>query len=107
MSVVHRTHFLKSWTVHFEAGLDGRKPWEARIDDRGFQQGDAVVLCEWNPSTKAFTGRSSSGLIGYLFRGQYGFPSDWVVFTVDALTPCQRMLPEQMGTLYVACLRAE
>lgn len=45
--IVHR---LKSWPRFFEAVRSGEKTFEYRINDRGFQKGDIIVLCEWDPA---------------------------------------------------------
>lgn len=50
-------HALKTWPTYFEGVLDGSKPFELRKDDRGFREGDALVLREWNPVTERYTGR--------------------------------------------------
>lgn len=53
----------------FQPLLDGEKPFEARFNDRGFQRGDTLVLREWDPDTKAYTGRESRQLITYVLSG--------------------------------------
>lgn len=45
------THKLKTWPRFFDAIASGAKTYEVRLDDRGFQKGDAVVLEEWDPDT--------------------------------------------------------
>jgi hypothetical protein len=44
-----RTHYLKTWPVFFAAVARGRKPFEVRNDDREFDDGDVIVLQEWDP----------------------------------------------------------
>lgn len=43
-----QTHQLKTWPVYFQRCWDGDKTFEIRIDDRGYQKGDTVVLREWD-----------------------------------------------------------
>lgn len=50
-------HCLKIWPEHFEEVLAGRKPFEIRRDDRGYQVGDLLCLQEWDPATLEHTGR--------------------------------------------------
>ncbi len=40
-------HHLKTLPEYFQAVIDGRKPFEIRKDDRGFNVGDKVVLEEF------------------------------------------------------------
>ena len=71
------THYLKTWPVFFGAILSGRKTFEVRSDDRKFEEDDAVVCCEWEPSkgkereADGYTGREVRGVITYLL-----LPSD-------------------------------
>lgn len=39
-------HVLKTDRAYFQAVFDGRKPFDVRANDRGFQAGDTVVLVE-------------------------------------------------------------
>lgn len=59
-------HALKTWPEYFEAVFDGRKTFELRRDDRGFQEGDLLVLLEWNPATKQYTGRMLERRVTYV-----------------------------------------
>lgn len=70
-------HHLKTWPVFFEACRTGKKTFEIRNDDRHFEEGDEVVLCEWDPAkaekreADGYTGRELRGTISYLL-----IPSD-------------------------------
>lgn len=37
-------HILKCWPVYFDAIERGDKNFDVRLDDRGFQKGDTLVL---------------------------------------------------------------
>ena len=54
---VGRSHDLKIWPEYFERVLNGRKGYELRQNDRGFREGDALILREWDPDTEEYTGR--------------------------------------------------
>lgn len=42
-------HDLKIWPQFYRRVADGTKTFEVRVNDRGFQLGDTVVLREWDP----------------------------------------------------------
>ena len=51
-------HVLKTWPPYFERVAMGRKTLEIRQEqDRTFTEGDRLVLEEWDPRTRNFTGR--------------------------------------------------
>ncbi len=64
-----KTHELKTWPAMFQPTLDGDKPFEARFNDRGYQRFDTLILREWDPDTKEYTGRSCVRLITYVLSG--------------------------------------
>lgn len=66
MSEHEQTHELKTWPGYFQKIVEGRKNFEARLNDRVFREGDTVVLREWNPDTKTYTGRSLTKRVGYV-----------------------------------------
>ncbi len=47
----------KVWPEYFQAILDGRKNYELRLADFECRPGDTLVLKEWGPNTKEYTGR--------------------------------------------------
>lgn len=59
-------HSLKTWPPSFDAVLSGVKTCEVRRDDRGFNVGDTLILHEWEPSTRSFTGRSVARRVTHL-----------------------------------------
>ncbi|MFS9772386.1 DUF3850 domain-containing protein [Enterobacter chuandaensis] len=59
MSTITRepvTHNLKIWPEYFAVVRDGLKRAELRWNDREYQAGDILDLCEWDPNEEAFTG---------------------------------------------------
>lgn len=53
-----KTHQLKILPEYFKAQKQGRKTAEIRQDDgRGFMIGDTLILKEWLPRKKAYTGK--------------------------------------------------
>lgn len=81
-------HELKILPPYFEAVIDGRKTFEIRKDDRGFQAGDTVTLREYDPEYKGYyqheedkyTKRTHSATIGYVTA--YEQQPGYVVFSL-------------------------
>jgi len=48
-------HPLKTWPEFFDAVCDGRKTFEVRRDDRGFREGDVLLLQRWEPERADYT----------------------------------------------------
>ena len=84
-------HELKILPPYFEAVIDGRKTFEIRRDDRGFQAGDTVLLREYDPpplgvlktESQRYTGRCHLARIGYV-TGYEQLPG-YVVFSLLAM----------------------
>ena len=49
-------HRLKCWPEYYEAIKRGLKNFEVRKNDRGFAVGDTLILEEWHPGVKEYTG---------------------------------------------------
>ena len=47
----------KVWPEYFQRIIDGEKKYELRLADWECKPGDTLVLKEWDPKTKAYTGR--------------------------------------------------
>jgi len=47
----------KTWPEMFEAVRDGKKTFDSRLADWECKEGDILVLREWDPKTKKYTGR--------------------------------------------------
>lgn len=62
-------HELKCWPYYFERVKDREKTFEVRKNDRDFQTGDVIILKEWDPKEKQFTGRLLGARIGYILPG--------------------------------------
>lgn len=71
----------KIWPEFFEPIDDGRKTFEVRKLDDGFQPdaGDGLVLEEWEPETKRYTGRAVFRHITYILNDVRFLPTGTVV----------------------------
>ncbi len=58
----------KTWPEYFEKILSGEKRFELRLADWQCQPGDILVLKEWNPETKQYTGRAIEKEVGYVIK---------------------------------------
>lgn len=52
-----RVHELKTWVEYFGAVESGRKRFEIRYNDRGFEVGHVLRLREWHRHEERYTGR--------------------------------------------------
>lgn len=87
------SHELKTDPAVFAAVLDGRKTWEIRKDDRGFEAGDRLTLRETKytgaemqaGAPLVYTGRAVETEVPYLLRGPvYGLADGWVIMSIRA-----------------------
>jgi hypothetical protein len=58
----------KTWPEFFQAILDGRKTFELRLADFDCKPGDVLVLREWDPKTKTYTGRTIEKAVAYVLK---------------------------------------
>ena len=58
----------KIWPEYFEAILSGDKKFKLRLADWECKKGDILVLKEWNPDTKEYTGRSIDKVVKYIIK---------------------------------------
>jgi Domain of unknown function (DUF3850) len=72
------THDLKIWPKWFADILSYDKNFEVRLNDRGFKVGDELLLREWDPEKRDYTGRVIRRRVTYVSRidqviGKSGF----------------------------------
>jgi hypothetical protein len=75
-------HKLKTWPEFFDAILSGEKTFEIRYDDRGYRAGDRLLLQEWRPQTKEYTGREMWLEVTYIIQGFEGLAPGWVAMSI-------------------------
>jgi Domain of unknown function (DUF3850) len=87
---------LKTWPREFQAVFDGRKAFDVRPNDRGFEVGDQVVLREWVPEDLAindpvsgerlpqgYTGRVCTATITFILAGpKWGIDAEHCVLSL-------------------------
>lgn len=62
MSVIKK----KIWPEYFEAVASGKKKFELRLNDFEINEGDALLLEEWDPEKESYTGRSIEKKVTYV-----------------------------------------
>ena len=62
MAVINK----KCWPEYFEVVSSGKKKYELRLDDLEVKEGDTLILEEWDPKTKEYTGRKSEKNVTYV-----------------------------------------
>jgi len=63
------------WPASYERVLSGEKTYDLRLADWKIKPGDTIVFREWDPTTKAYTGRMMERKVGYVGRTK-----DWEVW---------------------------
>ncbi len=58
----------KVWPEWFQSIIDGKKPFDIRLADFACKPGDTLVLKEWDPKTKEYTGRVIEKKVTYVAR---------------------------------------
>lgn len=77
-------HELKIYPHYFQAVLDGKKTFEIRKNDRGFNVGDTVVLKEWD--NIKYSGREIHAKIKYILDDKFiGLTSGYVAFSLEII----------------------
>jgi len=58
----------KIWPEYFELVKSGKKRLEVRLADFDIKEGDVLILEEWNPKTRQYTGRKIEKKIDYIIK---------------------------------------
>lgn len=58
----------KVWPKLFQEMLEGKKKFDLRLADFGIKEGDMLILEEYNPETKKYTGRSIKKKVKWLTK---------------------------------------
>lgn len=56
----------KCWVGYFDDIASGRKRYDLRLNDFEVAEGDMLVLEEWDPETKEYTGRKLEKKVIYV-----------------------------------------
>jgi hypothetical protein len=80
---MNRTHELKTWPKYFQLVWRRRKLFEHRKNDRGFMQGDFLILREWMPRSKRYTGRSISARVDLVVADAPGLRDGYCIMQIN------------------------
>lgn len=58
----------KIWPEYFDLVASGIKKFELRLADFNIKEGDTLILEEWNPRTKEYTGRTIEKKASYILK---------------------------------------
>jgi len=58
----------KIWPEFFDKVQSGKKRFEVRVVDFGINEGDTLVLEEWDPNTKEYTGRKIEKTVDFILK---------------------------------------
>jgi ASC-1-like (ASCH) protein len=56
----------KVWPEYFQEIFNGKKTFELRLNDFDIKEGDILILREYDPKTKEYTGRKLEKDVGYV-----------------------------------------
>lgn len=56
----------KIWPQYFEAVAAGKKKFELRLNNFDVREGDTLLLEEWDPQSKSYTGRVTEKKVAYV-----------------------------------------
>jgi len=56
----------KIWPEYFKVVSSGKKKFELRLNDFEINEGDALILEEYDPNTKKYTGRKVEKKVTYV-----------------------------------------
>lgn len=58
----------KAWPQQFEAVKSGKKKHDLRLSDFDVQEGDILILEEWDPDESEYTGRTLEKKVTYVSK---------------------------------------
>lgn len=63
-------HVKKCWPEYFQKIFDGKKRFDVRLADWKCEPGDELVLQEWDPVTKSYSGREIVKVVDYVLTSK-------------------------------------
>jgi ASC-1-like (ASCH) protein len=79
------THELKIHPEHYQEITLGLKKVEVRLNDRNYQEGDILLLNEYNPKAMRYTGNQDIKKVSYVIKDVAGLAPDYVILQISKL----------------------
>ena len=76
-------HELKIHPKYYRAVLLGLKKVEIRLNDRNYQEGDLLILNEFDPKTERYTGLQLKRKVDFITRDVAGLDPDYVIMQIS------------------------
>jgi len=80
-----KTHELKTWPAYYDDIILRGKNFEIRYNDRGYQEGDLLLLREYNPDTEEYTGRTMMKKVVHICDNPKWCKEGYVVMALEEL----------------------
>ena len=77
-----KLHELKCWSGPFNEILSGKKKFEYRLNDRDYEIGDELNLCEWNIGT-GYTGREIKRKVTSILKAGFELPVGFCIMSIE------------------------
>lgn len=93
-------HVLKIHSQFLPRILSGQKTFEIRKNDRDFQVGDTLLLCEHNPNSQiqwAHPGKQQSARVGVVYISSFAQQEGYVVLGIK-LNEDEKPFTRQVGS---------
>ncbi len=58
----------KCWPELFAAVESGKKKFDLRVADFDIKEGDILILEEWDPETKQYTGKKIERVVDFVYK---------------------------------------
>lgn len=77
-----KTHELKTVQPYFQDVWCGKKPFECRLNDRGFNVGDELILQEFLPEKQGRSGKYIKCEVYYILKEFEGLADDYIIMSI-------------------------
>lgn len=78
-------HELKTVNPYFTQVWEGQKRFELRKNDRNFNEGDFLILKEYDPETKKYSGREIWCIARYILKNYDGIMADYCIIQLGGV----------------------
>jgi len=82
---MNRIHYLKISSIYYDKVIAELKRFELRLNDRGFELGDYLILREIVEPVKRITGRECLVRIVYMTQNFTGLEPGWAILSIKKL----------------------